>query len=198
MLSENKFLIEEFENEIWLYLDKNLDDERMLYWKDKIENNDEIKTIYDEINSTLNSYSQLETETISEIKFSSMIQKTIEIDNKSIINRFVQWLKGINIVGLNFPKLALSGSLALVAFLIILFSNKPSPLKEISADLLDWDAPQLTSKMEKTTYDFAYIKNKELENYLLERIQNDPWKRSYHNIKSSMSRIEKEIKQESL
>ena len=47
-MQKDDYIIEEFEKDIWLYLDNDLPTERMNYWREQINNNPEIRAKFQE------------------------------------------------------------------------------------------------------------------------------------------------------
>ena len=58
MNQEEKQLFEEFEKEVWLYLDGDLSESKMNFWKQKIEELPELKNYIEEYKNISEAYNE--------------------------------------------------------------------------------------------------------------------------------------------
>jgi uncharacterized radical SAM superfamily Fe-S cluster-containing enzyme len=140
MLSENKDqLIKEFENEIWLYLDGDLPESRIQFWNEKINEVPEILETLNETKQVLNIYDSSVAADVNDTAFEKMLQRaTVRV---SLLDRVRRFISGLSSTGdnpqSNIQKIAFGGVLVIAAMVIFILTEKPNPVKTISADVLD-------------------------------------------------------------
>ena len=190
MQSNYEILKREFEKEMWLYLDDSLTPERKEFWNEKLIDFPELKNELDETEKALNIYNELVQDDLLDSKYETIITKSTEKKK----NRFLKFLQTENRV----IKLAFSGTLAAASIVILLFSNKPNPVKNISSDLLDWDAEKINTQIDDIGTTLLLIKDDEAKKYFQEKLANDKWTRDVYNINKSIQKMKNELEESSL
>ncbi|NOX66584.1 MAG: hypothetical protein GXO85_12555 [Chlorobi bacterium] len=187
---EDEHLIDEFEKDIWLYLDNDLPTERMNFWETQIQNNAKIGQKFNEIQRFLSDYDNYPSEKLESNKFNTMILKATKKEHlflkiKSIFH-FDNKSESL------LPKMAFVTSLTIAAIVMLLLSQKPNPIKEISTELFDWDDESTTMQIQSISNTIFLVDNENLKNYIIYKLSQDEWNRDIYNIKNQIQNLDKE------
>lgn len=150
---EKNQLVKDFEKEIWLYLDKDLPENRLKYWNEKISQNQSLENLLNEYHDLSEKYNRITNFEINNDKLNSIIEKATE--KTSITNRIKDLFnKSLNSEkDIAFGKIAFASMLIVIAVLISIFSNKMNPIKKftnnVNAELLDWNGDYIEKKIAK-------------------------------------------------
>ena len=199
-MANNDYLIEEFEKEVYLFIDGSLPFEKMAFWEKKIEEVTEIRRLYNENLYILGTLEDLDTADIPVEKFDSMLRKAVS--KKGLLHRVRAIIynfgdsdsKG----GLNISRIALGSALIIAAFSIWIISNKPLPVEEIDSEILEWSGSQINDKISELEGMIYAIQKEEAVNQELSKKSLDKWDANYHNIERSLKEMKKDVKSESL
>lgn len=93
------------------------------------------------------------------------------------------------------PKMAFVTSLTIMAIVILLLSQKPNPVKEISNELFDWDDKTTTMQIQSISNTIFLVDNENLRNYIIYKLSQDKWNRDIYNIKNQIQNLDKETNQ---
>lgn len=184
MNQEKNQLFEEFNRELWLFLDKDLPEARMKFWEDKIEEIPELKKYlmeYEDISKLYNS----KVIELDPDKLNRMVDNAIA--NKSSSRSIINYM--LNIFSTErefaFGKIAFASVLVIGAIVVSLISNKQNPVlkitENISSELLDWDADYVDKHINK------------LGNLL--KVAGDEDYRKYYKYKLNSNNVDKNITQ---
>ena len=184
MNQEKNQLFEEFNRELWLFLDKDLSEARMKFWEDKIAKTPELKKYLIEYQDISKIYNSEKIE-LGADKFNEMIDNAISIkSNRWSIRNIVSIIFSTE-RELAFGKIAFASVLIIGAIVISLVSNKKSPVikitENISSEILDWDADYVDKHINK------------LGNLL--KIAGDEDFRKYYKYKLNSKDVDKNITQ---
>lgn len=197
MYNNNKRIAEEFERELWSYLDGDLPDERMKYWAEQISSSGEIRSIYEETKAALKAYNESCVELDAE-HFNSFVERAVQTRNifKSILDIF-SLKKKDNERSLT-QKMIFSGAVAAVSVIILLFSNKPNPIKDAGGTVLDWDDDVIGQKINNINTGLNLINDDRWKEYIQYQIERDKWKSEVYSIDQQIKQINKELDDKSL
>ena len=193
-----KILLKDFENDIWLYLEKSLPDDKIRFWDEQIKSHPELKKIIEETEQVLSVYNENALIDIEEPVFNSVLNS---IKDKSSISKKIRELLKINGRtgdGFNTVKIAFGGTLAVAAVVMLLITEKPNPIKNFSSELLDWNAEEIDTQMDEMELSLRLAKDDEFKKYFINKLMEDRWNRDIIIINNGIKEIEKEIKEKSM
>jgi hypothetical protein len=201
MLSKNKdHLIIEFENEIWLYLDGDLPESRLKYWNEKIDSVPGLLEILNETKQVLNIYNSSVITDVNDTEFERMLKNaTARSTLMEKVRRFSSnfGLKTKDNQS-NIPKIAFGGVLIIAAMVIFMMTEKPNPVKTISADVLDWDAEAISEQLLDIENSLSGVKSDKMREFILYKRTGDEWSRSVYTIEQQLDKLNKETDDKSL
>lgn len=189
MQSELKILKSEFENEMWLYLDGSLPRERKEFWDKKFLEYPELKVDLMETGKVLDAYNEFSDDDILDSKFEVIVKNSTRQKKHRLMNFLRSDDKTV--------KLAFGGTLAAASIVILLLSNKPNPVKNISSDLLDWNPENINTQLNDIGKTILFIKDEDAKKYFQEKLANDKWTRDVYNINRSIQKMKSEINESS-
>ncbi len=195
-MQNDDYIIEEFEKDIWLYLDNDLPTERMNYWSNQIENKPEIRRVLAETQGFLSEYSNLADEKLDKLKFERMIRKVTYKEH--MFSKLTSFFKFNNESESLFPKLAFVTTLTIAAIVMLVLSQKPNPVNKISNDLLDWDDEITKTQIQNISNSISLIDNNDLQNYMLYKRTKVGWNRDIYNIETKIQSLDEKIQKISL
>ncbi len=195
-MQNDDYIIEEFEKDIWLYLDNDLPTERMNYWSNQIENKPEIRRVLAETQGFLSEYSNLADEKLDKLKFERMIRKVTYKEH--MFSKLTSFFKFNNESESLFPKLAFVTTLTIAAIVMLVLSQKPNPVNKISNDLLDWDDEITNTQIQNISNSISLIENDDLKNYIIYKTSHNKWNSDINNIKSQINNLDDKINKTSL
>jgi len=195
-MQNDDYIIEEFEKDIWLYLDNDLPPERMNYWNSQIQNKPEIRNKLMEVQNFLVDYNNLADENLDVLKFEGMIRKTTK--QERLFSKITSFFKFNNESESLFPKLAFVTTLTIAAIAMLVLSQKPNPVNKISNDLLDWDDEITNTQIQNISNSISLIENDDLKNYIIYKTSLNKWNSDINNIESQIHNLDDKIKKTSL
>ncbi|MBK7104983.1 MAG: hypothetical protein IPH62_06845 [Ignavibacteriae bacterium] len=195
-------LYKDFEKEVWLYLDNQLDEKRKLFWDDKIENNLSLKNYMEEYISISNEYKFSNQVDIDENKFDLMIEKAIE--KKSFVEKAKQIFSNIfaSETEFNFGKIAFASFLIVAAVIISIISNRPNPVnkfsKTINSELLEWNPTSIEKKINKVENLLKLAKDEDYKRYSKYGFASENVDKNLNYIGNNIDELKKEINSKEL
>lgn len=193
-----KELIEQFEIEVWLYLDNDLSESRKLFWDEQINLNPQLNEILKDAEIT-NSLMQKETSVpeLSETKFNEILDKTIQKKQKIF---FVDFLKR-NSIDKNISNakvLVMTAAAAAAIALMIILPEKTTENIDEALNKYAWKSQPVEEKIDKINYQFENIKEKEFNQQVFTNYNISGWDMKVNNIYGRIKQIENQINQKSL
>ena len=146
MINDESMICNEFEKEVYLYLDNDLSTDRKEYWKQHITSCKTCSSLIGELEIILDQARVELTEDLPEAKFDTIIENAVQKKKFKI----AEWLfpQGTAKEKYAFSvKLAVVGVLAAIAIIISLTNQQPNTVKTISNELLDWEGKEVTSQI---------------------------------------------------
>ncbi len=195
MLSKEE-IIKLFETEMWLFIDGSLSEDRIKFWEEKISEYPELKEMLIETNQVLEIYDKHSEVEIDSKYYKEVIEKTI---SQKTLGEKVKLLFGIrsdksaNENGT--LKIAFGSTLVIASIIIFMVSKTPNPVKNISAELLEWNPEEITEQIRDAQITFNFIKDEEAKKYVLEKISNDEWSSDVYQIGSKIKQMNREIEE---
>jgi hypothetical protein len=199
MLPDKKHLIEQFEEEVWLYLDKDLPAERMQYWNDNIFENEELKKLLDENIKLTNAYSKIPLNKLSHSRYSEIISSAVKKPT-----RLKNFILSINPFSIEKDKLfspvkiAFGGITAAAAIVILLLSNKPNPVKNLSKDILQWNSEDISQQISEVSISISVMRDKNFKEFFEKNRNKEKLDKDIHSIGNGIQKLRNEIKDQSL
>lgn len=184
MNQEEKHLFQKFEKEVWLFLDGDLPESRINFWKKNIEEFPFLKKYIEEYKSITKVYYKNMNVDIPDYKFDQIIDEAI---NKNLyfenIKHYINYLFSNNSEFV-FGKIAFGSALIIAAIFISVIFNKTNPISNITntinSKVLDWDANSVDDQINKVG--------------TLLKIAKDEEYRKYYKYKLSPATVDKNIK----
>jgi hypothetical protein len=202
MNQEKQKLFSEFETEVWLYLDQDLSEERMLYWKEKINKHSELFQAikkYEEISIT---FGLSNNQKMSDEKFNAMIDNVI---NQNVFNKKISSIiKNIFSTDkeITFGKIAFASLLIIGAITISLISNKPSPVvkiaNSINSEILEWDADLVDSQISKVGNLLNVARDEDYRKFYKYNVTSNNVEKNIHLINNNIKNLKKELNSKNL
>lgn len=195
-MQNEDYIIEEFEKDIWLYLDNDLPVERMNYWSNQIQNKPEIKRVLMETQGFLTDYNNLANEKLDNLKFERMIQ--ISTKQERMFSKMKSYFKFNDESESLLPKMAFVTSLTIAAIVMLILSQKPNPVNKISSEFLDWDDEITNTQIQNISNSISLIENNDMQNYMLYKRSKGEWNRDINKIENKIQSIDEKIMKTSL
>lgn len=183
MKQDKNQLFSEFEKEVWLYLDKELPEERMQFWESQIAENHELSQYLDEYFELSKTFEEANSEGLGDRKFNLMIDNAIA--KNTIISKIEYYFSNIfsTDTEFSFGKIAFASVLIVGAIAISLLSNRSNPVvkitESINSELLEWDADFVDNQINRVG--------------TLLKVASDDEYRKYYKYKTRSSSVEKNI-----
>ncbi len=199
MLSKTKQLIEQFEREVWLYLDNDLSPERMKFWNEKIVEHKELKSLLDENRKLIKLYKNVPLSEFSEVRYSEIVSQAVK--KKDTVSDFIQKINPFKIEkGIIFSpvKIAFGGAMAAAAVVILLLSNKPNPIKNLSNEILDWNSEGISEQISEMSTSISLIRDDNFKDFLINKRNKEKLDRDIFTISSGIEKLKEELEDKSL
>lgn len=195
-MPNDEYIIEEFEKDIWLYLDNDLPPERMDYWNNQIQTKLEIQRVLTETQNFLTDYNDLADEKLDNLNYEKMVRTATKqermFSNIKLLFNFSNESESL------LPKMAFVTSLSIATLIILILSQKPNPVNKISSEFLDWDDEITTTQIQNISNSISLIENNDMQNYMLYKKTKEGWNRDVYNIENRIQSIDKKIMKTSL
>lgn len=195
-MQNEDYIIEEFEKDIWLYLDNDLPVERMNYWSNQIQNKSEIKRVLMETQGFLTDYNNLANEKLDNLKFERMIQ--ISTKQERMFSKMKSYFKFNDESESLLPKMAFVTSLTIAAIVMLILSQKPNSVNKISSEFLDWDDEITNTQIQNISNSISLIENNDMQNYMYYKRSKGEWNRDINKIENKIQSIDEKIMKTSL
>ena len=197
MKQDKNQLYKEFEKEVWLYLDKDLPDERMKYWETKILEYPELDKYLEEYLETSRIYKQGNKFGLGDDKFNMMIDKAIT--KNTLSHKFQNYISKLFSTETEFAfgKIAFASVLIVVAIAISLISNRPNPVMKITetfnAEILDWDAGFVDNQIEKVGTLLKVASDEDFRKYYKYKMKSESVEKNLNLINRDIKSLKEEL-----
>lgn len=202
MNQEKKQLYNQFEKEVWLYLDRDLPDDRMTYWREKIDELPELKKFIEDYKIVSKSYDGVSNIDIGADTFNAMIDKAIM--KRTLTSRIRTFIKNIlnSDTEFAFGKIAFAGVLIIAAIIISVLSDKPSPVSNftntINSEILAWDAEFFDNQISKVGTMIRVVQDDEYRKYYRYKLAPKNVDKNLNLINTNIENLKVEIINEEL
>ncbi|MBL1213894.1 MAG: hypothetical protein HND52_11110 [Ignavibacteriae bacterium] len=199
MLNNTKHLVEQFEREVWLYLDKDLSPERMQFWNEKIVEHNELQLLLDENKKLTELYKNIPLNEFSEARYSEVVSQAVK--KRNTISAFIQKINPFKIENdriLSPVKIAFGGAMAAAAIVILLLSNKPNPVKNLSNEILDWNSEEISQQISEMSTSISLIKDENFKEFLIDKRSKEKLDRDIFSISNGIQKLKEELEDKSL
>jgi len=195
-MQNDDYIIEEFEKDIWLYLDNDLPTERMNYWSNQIQQNPEIRTKLNEAQSILTTYNNLSGVKLDNAKFEKMIQRATK--QERLFLKIKSFFLNKNESESLFPKMAFVTTLTIAAIVILVLSQKPNPVNKISNELLDWNDEITSTHIQNISNSISLIENDDMKKFILFKTTQGEWNKNIFRLENQIKNLDDKINETSL
>ena len=195
-MQNDDYIIEEFEKDIWLYLDNDLPTERMNYWSYQIQKNPEIRTKFQEAQSILTTYNDLSGVKLDNTKFEKMIQTATK--RERLFLKIKSFFLNKNESKSLFPKMAFVTTLTIAAIVILVLSQKPNPVNKISNELLDWNDEITSTQIQNISNSISLIENDDMKKFILFKTTQGEWNKNIFRLENQIKNLDDKIDETSL
>ena len=197
MQSKESKLLEEFETEMWLYIDESLPDDRIKYWDVKIEEFPKLKEMLDESQNVLSLYDESAEYELNESKFNDMIKRAAVESNKPL-NNIKEFFYNRIFPFLSSYRLAFGAAIIVLFALLTFIIEKPNNNNVLPPSSLDWKGKSLSSKMESVDNSIRTIKTEETMEYQMYRFTRDKFDRAVQSIGDRINKLKNNMDSKSL
>jgi hypothetical protein len=202
MNQEEKQLFHKFEKELWLFLDGDLPESRMIFWKQKIDELPELKYCIDEYRSISDAYAEELNIDIPEYKFDKMISKAIsKISYFENIKLYIKKMFSTESEFV-FGKIAFASALIIAAIFISIISNKTNPITNmkntINHEVFDWDADFVDDQISKVGTLLKLTKDEDYRKYYKYKLTTNSVDKNINLINGNIETLKEEINNKEL
>ena len=195
-MPNDKYLNEEFEKDMWLFLDEDLPAERMNFWKNQIKKNDEIKKKLNETILFLTEYNNFSSEELEQGKIKQIVANATK--HERTFSKLYSWFKFENESKNFIPKLAFASSLTLAALVMLFLSQKPNPVNRINNEGFLWNDEETTNQVQNISNIISLMEDENLKKFILYKTTEDEWNKSIYKIENRIKNQDNKIDENSL
>jgi hypothetical protein len=202
MNQEEKQLLQKFEKEVWLYLDGDLSESKMNFWKQKIEEIPELKNFIEEYSSISEMYTNERIVDIPEYKFDKMIDEAISKNSylESIKIYFNKLFSSDS--EFVFGKIAFASALIIAAIFISIINNNKNPIANITntinKEVLEWDADFVDDQISKVGTLLKLTKDEDYRKYYKYKLSTNNVDKNIALINGNIKTLKEEINNKEL
>jgi hypothetical protein len=198
MSSNHKNICNEFNTDIWLYLDKDLPDKRILFWDNHLNNCDSCKMLLNESEKLVEVYNDIPLDDLSDNIFNNFISKTTEneLKPKKLTQKISRKNRNSLVELFGFYRLIFGGaaiSAAIILLLVMFLKNPDIEIKNVvQRGILDWEGTNIINKIEKVEDKLLSLQTDEWDVYIVRRGQKQKWKTKLKNIRKQLVKLKSE------
>jgi len=194
----NKKLCEEFESEMWLFIDRSLEEERKRVWQDHLNSCSDCSFLLKTSTETIGQYNHVPLDDLSDDSYENIIS-SITADNERT-EHIVMPIKSnrslFEIFGLY--KFAFGGTVlvaALVLIFVTLFKSPKLPeiKTKISEELLAWDYPGFETQTTNKQNQIISLKSNGWDIYIVRKNNKEDGGSAMKAIQQQKKKMKKEV-----
>jgi len=198
----NNKLCEEFQNDLWLYIDNSLKTTQKQYWDSHLKVCANCTGLLKSHIETTTFYNEISNDDLADTTFKRIIQKATEFENQSAFIPSIQRSRSLSEI-FGFYKLAFGGSVlaAALIFIFITFFNNPNLPEienQISEEILSWDFPSITKKTEDVENQIISLKTDDWNIYVIKKNNKEEWNSALKSIYKQIRKMKKEVSSASM
>lgn len=177
MIEHDKIICKDFESEVYTFISGELSENRKIFWEKHLLNCGTCISELEDVQNIVSTVKENEYQDVDNETFGKMIETAAKKKRT--------WLQSIfsnpfyDEKKIFYGKAALAGALVTVAIIISFVSRQPNPVKNIPAELLDWDGGKVTAQIN------------ELKN-TINILSEDDWDKQIMLINQNMKKLEKQ------
>jgi hypothetical protein len=191
MAEINKDPCDDFKNDIWLYLDKDLPDEKMIFWQGHIVNCANCRKLLSDNQGILNSYNKVPLDDLLDVSYQKMIDNATANKSGAPVKRSKSL---VDVFG--FYRLTFGGAVVAAALIFILITVFKDPEiqfnKSISKNFLDWDGKLVSNRIEQFEDRILSLQTDEWDIYIVRKDSKEDWNKTLHLIQKKIRKMKKE------
>jgi len=197
MSQEKNQLSKEFEKEVWLFIDRELPEERMSFWQKKLKEIPELNDFIEDYRLISESYEEVKEIQLDSDKFNTMINKAV--NRNSIIIKTRIFLENTFSTNSDFAfgKIAFASALIIAAVAISFLSNRPNPVvkitNSINSEILEWDADFVDNQISKVGTLLRVAKDEDYRKYYKYKLSTPNVDKNLNNINRNIKSLRDEI-----
>jgi len=189
-----KIQCEEFEREVFLFVDDVLSNKRVKLIEHHLEDCDICKSVLEDVKVTTAAYDALPLNDVDESSFSRMINNTTkclsmpEIDKKNLSPKGRSLVEMFGFYRLTFGGAAVAAAIILI---IISFLREPGLEKGLPIDILDWHGDNITSRIERIENRILSLQSDEWDIYIVRKNKKENWDATLKSIHNQINKMKK-------
>lgn len=202
MNQELNHLFQEFEKEVWLFLDEDLPEDRLEFWKQKLEEIPELNNYIKDYLLISDLYNANQNIDLDSLKFNSMID--VSINTNSFWQKVKRYFTGLlsNESEFVFGKIAFGSLLIIAAIVISIVSNQPNSIVKmtntINEKLLDWNADYVDDQIFKIGNLLKLTKDNDYRRYYKYKLTSTKVDKNINHIDANIEALKEEINNKAL
>jgi len=197
MQSDINKLSEEFELEMWLYIDGSLPEKRINFWNEQLKKYPGLKLKLEENEKIISLYEESAQSELNEDVYNRMIARATE-DKKVFWYSIKSLFMSKNTSLFTQRRLTLAAAAAAVIIFLLLIIEKPGGDNIPSNGTLDWKGKELTTKLDKVDNSINTIKSESGVEYGMYRLAKDQFDVAIQSIGDKIEKLRTNMKNESL
>jgi hypothetical protein len=189
-----KIQCEEFEREVFLFVDGALSDKRVKLIENHLEGCDLCKSVLEDVKNASNAYDALPLDDIEESLYISMINNVIEGSSLPETDKKTLSPRGKSLVEMfGFYRLTFGGAAVAAAILLIIISflREPRIEKSLPIDILDWHGDKITNSLEHIEDRILSLKSDEWDILIVRKNKKENWDATLRGIREKINKIKK-------
>jgi len=197
MQSDDNKILEDFETEMWFYIEESLPIDRMKYWDDQIGKFPQLKQLLDDSLRVLALYDESNEYELSEAKYNEMLEKAAVkrgdlayYINDKINNAILPFFTSY--------RLAFGAVIIVVITLWTFIIEKPNGNNIQLNSGLDWKGNELTSKLDEMDSSINAMKAENNLERQMYRFTKDKFDVAIQSIGDRIEKLRDNMKNESL
>jgi hypothetical protein len=177
MQGNGKMICKIFEQEMWLYIDRTLPDERMDFWRNHLRGCNSCNETLSLTEDVLSTSAQSLSFDLSDELYNKMIEKAVSKKRSFLLGTlFKKEKKRLA----NFGKIVFASALVIFAVVFSLISDKPNRIKTVSKDILDWNGNIINEQLNDINNRLELIQSENMEG----------WSRELNGIDKKLDNLE--------
>jgi hypothetical protein len=185
MNQKDKSLCKLFEDEVWLYISDELDEEKKAMWEKHITGCSTCSNLLKSDMEISALYKENMAEDMLDSSFAMMIEKATA--ERTLSEKTKYFFSGLGKSFL-FGKIIFGGALVTASLLILLFSQRPNPVRQIAEKMITHEDTTISTASEKVPAP-AFPNSSSVDK------KEEEWNNSVSDIQNGITRMEKEINQ---
>ena len=189
-----------FEEKIYLYLSGELNRAEKEQFENRINIDPLLKQEYENIRDFLENTKPDKKFELGEETFERMIKKAA--GKKSFLEKFSHFieifLKDSEPSSSFSFRLALGGGLTIAAIALLIIFSQPGSIEKDFQNIFDWEGDAVTEKIETVEDKFNAIEIEDYKDFVVKQVSEDDWIYTVNEISNKISKLKRELNEETL